>query len=81
MKEARIEYPCVWGYRIITENEKEVEKFVFDNVHKPYKMEIKNTSAGGKYTSVHLSLEVEDQQERDEIFQKLSSHPKIKMVL
>ncbi len=81
MEQAEINYPCIWEYRIITESKDEVEKIIFENIHKPYKLEFKNTSAGGKYLSMHFSLEVNDKQERDEIFQKFSLNPKIKMVI
>ncbi len=81
MEQAEISYPCTWEYRIIAESRDDVEKIIFENIHKPYKLELKNTSANGKYLSMHLSLEVESKIERDGIFQKLSSHPKIKMVI
>ncbi len=76
-----ISYPCVWEYCIIGESFEEIEKIVFEIAPKPYQIRQKNTSAKGRYTSVSLTIEVDSQQQRDEIFSQISSRPEVKVVI
>lgn len=77
----QIDYPCQWEYRIITDNQEMAENIIFELLHKPYTLTTKNKSMHGKFISINLVLEVETQQERDDIFQKLTQLPCVKMVI
>ncbi|WP_104697976.1 MULTISPECIES: HP0495 family protein [unclassified Helicobacter] len=79
--EAEIKYPCKWEYRIIGDDEDRIKGAVFEVVDKEYQLSKKNTSAKGNYVSMHLIVEVENEQMRNEIFQKLQKLPFIKMVI
>lgn len=79
--EAKIEYPCKWEYRIIGEDEDKIRDFVFELLDKQYGLERKNASSNGKYISLHLIVEVDNEEERNLIFQKLLNFEAIKMVI
>lgn len=78
---SKIEYPCKWEYRIIGEDEDKIKDFIFEFLDKKYELERKNTSSGGKYISLHLVVEVDKEEERNSIFQRLLNFEAIKMVI
>ncbi|MCE3039975.1 YbeD family protein [Helicobacter anatolicus] len=81
MKQAGIDYPCVWEYRIIGDNQEAICAAVFEILTRPYELKVANHSKKGRFISMHLSTEVLNQEERDLIFQKLLKSPSIKMVI
>lgn len=76
-----IHYPCLWEFRIIGEDKQSLERIVSELVAKPYTLDEKNHSSKGRFVSVHLSVEVESEEERNALYQSLSTHKAIKMVL
>ncbi|WP_154444252.1 DUF493 family protein [Helicobacter pylori] len=66
-------YPCLWDYRVImtTKNES-VLKELLETYQRPFKLELKNTSKNAKFYSFNVSMEVSNEEERNEIFQKIS---------
>ena len=77
-----IHYPCDWGFRIIGTHEKLIRQLVADvaGEHK-HSLEPSNTSAGGNYISMKLTVEVRDEEHRNEIHQRLTADEAVKMVL
>nr|WRE08512.1 DUF493 family protein [Helicobacter pylori] len=66
-------YPCVWDYRVImTTNDTSVLKELLETYQRPFKLEFKNTSKNAKFYSFNVSMEVLNEAERNEIFQKIS---------
>ncbi|MFP6159770.1 DUF493 family protein [Helicobacter pylori] len=66
-------YPCVWDYRVImTTNDTSVLKELLETYQRPFKLEFKNTSKNAKFYSFNVSMEVSNESERNEIFQKIS---------
>ncbi|WQS43829.1 DUF493 family protein [Helicobacter pylori] len=66
-------YPCVWDYRVImTANDTSMLKELLETYQRPFKLEFKNTSKNAKFYSFNVSMEVLDESERNEIFQKIS---------
>ncbi|WQW65592.1 DUF493 family protein [Helicobacter pylori] len=66
-------YPCVWDYRVImTTNDTSMLKKLLETYQRPFKLEFKNTSKNAKFYSFNVSIEVLDESERNEIFQKIS---------
>lgn len=66
-------YPCVWDYRVImTTNDTSTLKELLETYQRPFKLEFKNTSKNAKFYSFNVSMEVSDEAERNEIFQKIS---------
>ncbi|QQW64416.1 DUF493 domain-containing protein [Helicobacter pylori] len=66
-------YPCLWDYRVImTTNDTSMLKELLETYQRPFKLEFKNTSKNAKFYSFNVSMEVLDESERNEIFQKIS---------
>lgn len=76
-----IHYPCLWEFRIIGEDKQDLERIVGELVAKPYTLDEKNHSSKGRFVSMRLSVEVESEEERNALYQSLSTHKAIKMVL
>ncbi len=66
-------YPCLWDYRVImTTNDTSTLKELLETYQRPFKLEFKNTSKNAKFYSFNVSMEVLNEAERNEIFQKIS---------
>lgn len=76
-----IHYPCVWEFRIIGENKARLEQIISELMTKRYTLDEKNHSSKGRFVSMHLSVEVESEEERNALYQSLSTHKEISMVL
>ncbi len=73
LKKPTIIYPCLWDYRVImTTKDTSVLKELLETYQRPFKLELKNTSKNAKFYSFNVSMEVLDESERNEIFQKIS---------
>ncbi len=75
-------YPCLWDYRVImtTKNES-VLKELLETYQRPFKLELKNTSKNAKFYSFNVSMEVSNEEERNEIFQKISQLDRVVQTL
>lgn len=77
-----IEYPCRWIYKIIGSDDgairRAVEKIVEGH---DYTITPSNVSRTGRYHSLNLEMAVNDEGHRTGIYDKLKSHPAVKMVL
>ncbi len=72
-KKPTIIYPCLWDYRVImTTNDTSTLKELLETYQRPFKLELKNTSKNAKFYSFNVSMEVSNESERNEIFQKIS---------
>ncbi len=66
-------YPCLWDYRVImTTKDTSMLKELLETYQRPFKLEFKNTSKNAKFYSFNVSMEILDESERNEIFQKIS---------
>ncbi|QQW77595.1 DUF493 family protein [Helicobacter pylori] len=66
-------YPCLWDYRVImTTKDTSALKELLETYKRPFKLEFKNTSKNAKFYSFNVSMEVSNEEERNEIFQKIS---------
>ncbi|GAA7313176.1 HP0495 family protein [Helicobacter pylori] len=72
-KKPTIIYPCLWDYRVImTTKDESVLKELLETYQRPFKLELKNTSKNAKFYSFNVSMEVSNEAERNEIFQRIS---------
>lgn len=72
-KKPTIIYPCFWDYRVImTTKDESALKELLETYQRPFKLEFKNTSKNAKFYSFNVSMEVSNEAERNEIFQKIS---------
>ncbi|MDI9251471.1 DUF493 family protein [Helicobacter sp. 219-2] len=75
-------YPCLWDYRVImTTKDESVLKELLETYQRPFKLELKNTSKNAKFYSFNVSMEVLNEAERNEIFQKISQLDKVVQTL
>ncbi|GAA7699512.1 DUF493 family protein [Helicobacter pylori] len=73
LKKPTIIYPCLWDYRVImTTKDTSVLKELLETYQRPFKLEFKNTSKNAKFYSFNISIEVSNEAERNEIFQRIS---------
>ncbi len=72
-KKPTIIYPCLWDYRVImTTKDESALKELLETYQRPFKLELKNTSKNARFYSFNVSMEVSNEAERNEIFQKIS---------
>ena len=77
-----IEYPCLWQYKVITTDTVRVREIISDHLgDAPYSLSTANTSSSGKYVSMNLELTVNSDYHRLRIYEVLTSHSVVKMVL
>jgi putative lipoic acid-binding regulatory protein len=85
-----ITYPCRWGYKVIGIEESSLrlaietclaECFADESPCRPYELGFSRVSDKGKYVSLSLSLQVQDEVERNALFRALADRPEIRMVI
>lgn len=77
----QIQYPRTWHYRIIGSDKEALSLAALENINKEFIQTSGKESSGGKYHSINIEVRVENQEERDLIFQALQKDPRIKFVL
>ena len=77
-----IDYPTKWGYKIIGADVDKLLKAVEDATPGlKYEVTPSNISKGEKYYSLNVTVMIPSEVVRDLVFQKLSDHPDIKIVI
>ena len=81
-RKPKIDYPCVWQYRLIGSDEEALRAALAACVS-PERCALSpgRRSSGGRYLSLVVELTVADEAERLTLYQRLAEHPDIKMVL
>jgi putative lipoic acid-binding regulatory protein len=78
----KIEYPCQWTYKIIGSDQECMESAIAEIVReREYTLNLSRSSEGGKYHSLNLQMNIDDDESRVEIYEALREHPAIKFVL
>lgn len=82
MSEPIIQYPCEWSYRIIGTDEQALRQAASECLGSlAYRVTLSNQSRGKKYLSMNITLNVETQSMRDQIFSALKRHAAVKFLL
>ena len=77
-----LEYPCNWKYKVITAHEDHTKEAILDVINERFHtLTHSKNSKGGKYVSMNLELLVQNEDDRNFIFEALKAHQKVKMVL
>lgn len=85
-----IDYPCQWAFKIIGTDEVSVRAAVKDCLaeslnegtgERPYELGFSRTSKEGKYVSLVLDIEIQDEKERNGLFKALTDRPEVRMVI
>ena len=75
-------YPTDWRYKVIGVERKKLEQAVRDVIlEREHTISHSNASRTGKYVSMNLDLLVQNEDERQFIYEALKAHQYIKMVL
>ena len=81
-KKLELEYPCSWSYKLIGHEKEAIQKAIHDVIiEREHTLEHSNNSKTGKYVSMNLDLVIQNEDERNFIFEALKKHQNIKMVL
>jgi hypothetical protein len=81
-RDLHLEYPCRWDYHVIGEDEHKLRIAVAGIVgNVAYVLSLANRSRKGRYLSLHLTLEVTDEEHRLRVFEELRQHDDVKYVL
>ncbi len=77
-----IDYPCPWLFKVIGFAPEEIEKAIAEVLgDADVKISASKVSSSGKYHSLNLEMVVASEEERDAVYENLSAHDSIKVVL
>jgi len=77
-----LEYPCSWTYKLIGLEKEVIQKAIHDVIlEREHKLTHSNKSKTGKYVSMNLDIIIQNEDERNFIYEALKAHQHIKMVL
>lgn len=76
-----IEYPTLWEYRVIGRDKVALKARIAEILKKDFTLKDGQSSSGGKFISVVVSVNVKNQEERDGIFRALQESDEVMMVL
>ena len=75
-------YPCSWCYKLIGHEKEAIEQAIRDVIlEREHNLTHSNVSKTGKYVSMNLDLVIQNEDERNFIYEALKAHQHIKMVL
>jgi putative lipoic acid-binding regulatory protein len=75
-------YPCNWKYKIIIRFEENIDLIIKSILKdREYSILESNRSSKGKFHSFSLNLEVQDEEDRLNLYKNLQEHKQIKMVV
>lgn len=81
-QKVQIDYPSNWQYKVVTGHEDHTKEAVLDVINERlHTLTHSKSSKGGKYISMNLELLVQNEDDRNFIFEALKAHHLVKMVL
>lgn len=81
-KKIILEYPTSWSYKLIGHEKEAIQKAIHDVIlQREHSLNHSNNSKTGKYVSMNLDLVIQNEDERNFIYEALKAHQDIKMVL
>ena len=81
-EQLEMEYPCQWLYKLIGTDETSLRQAVFEVIDvQGVTIELSNTSSGGNYVSINVSVRVSNASERTGFYDSLRAHRSVRMVL
>lgn len=77
-----IEYPCRWQYKVIGRKKEQLVNTIKE-ICAPVPVDItySHASKSGKYHSMNVTIDVQDEQARDSLFTAFQNHPDITLVI
>ena len=80
-RQVSIDYPCLWSYKVIGSDEAAMRAAIADVTAGVGDVTAFRSSTTGKYVSLNVAVQVEDEQRRITIYEALRKEPSVKMVL
>lgn len=81
-KKLELVYPCTWSYKLIGHEKEAIQKAIHEVIlEREHTLNHSNNSKAGKYVSMNLDLLIQNEDERNFIYEALKAHQNIKMVL
>lgn len=78
----KIDYPCIWTYKLIGEDSEKITASAEEILgRRKYGLKASNVSSKGKYKSMTLKIEVEDETDRNLLYEKLKNSSSIKIII
>lgn len=78
----QINYPCSWLYKVIGSDRENLHQALLEIVGKAScDITFSKSSSRGKYHCLNLEITVRSEEERNEIYMALKTHPNVKIVL
>ena len=78
----KIDYPCLWQYKIIGESRADITRVVEAAVQEqPYVLTDSHVSSSGRYLSMSLELTVHNDEQRLSLYRIMGDDPAIKVIL
>lgn len=78
-EENKVEYPRVWEYCLFAKHDTCIDTIIKEKVE-TY-IEINESKKNTKFYSKKVKLYVSSEEERNEIYKRLASHPEIKYII
>ncbi len=77
-----ISYPCLWEYKVIGSDEQKLRAVIHAACSPAVPtISLSNVSKKGTYFSLNAELQVEDEEMRVRIFNRLNNSPDVKIVI
>jgi putative lipoic acid-binding regulatory protein len=76
-----IDYPCLWLYKVIGSDEVKMRAAIAGIIAGAADVTVSRSSATGKYVSLSIAVQVENEQKRIAVYEALRKEPSVKMVL
>jgi len=77
-----INYPCSWEYKVIGTDQEKLEEIIIAACAPLLPtIVLSNVSSSGRYFSLEATLEVDSEETRLTIFERIRNNPEVKMVI
>jgi len=80
-QKVNIDYPCRWIYKVIGADETKLRAAIATTIPGGCEITASRSSAGGKYVSLTVTIQVEDEVSRISVYEALLKDPSVKVVL
>jgi uncharacterized protein len=80
-QKACIDYPCRWVYKVIGPDEARMRAAIAEVIPGGWEITASRSSTTGKYLSLDVTVQVEDEASRLSIYEALRKDPSVKVVL
>jgi uncharacterized protein len=78
----QVSYPCEWEFKVIGTDESALRRAIGRIVgDRAYHLDVSNRSTGGKYASLRLAVRVDNEADRNAIFNTLREHKDVTTLL